>query len=106
MLKIGIIGGSGLDDPDIIEDRKEKSVDTPFGRPSDLIIEGKIKGIPCALLARHGRNHSILPSNVNYRANVWALKSIGCTHLIVSTATGNLIRKYFKTESILKQYPL
>ncbi|XP_055859288.1 S-methyl-5'-thioadenosine phosphorylase [Episyrphus balteatus] len=94
VLKIGIIGGSGLDDPDIMEDRKEKSVDTPFGRPSDLIIEGKIKGIPCALLARHGRNHSILPSNVNYRANVWALKSIGCTHLIVSTATGSLQEKF------------
>lgn len=93
-IKIGIIGGSGLDDPDILEERKETSVDTPFGRPSDLVIEGKIKGIPCALLARHGRNHSILPSNVNYRANVWALKSIGCTHLVVSTATGSLQDKY------------
>lgn len=94
VIKIGIIGGSGLDDPDILEDRKERSVDTPFGHPSDYVIEGKIKGIPCALLARHGRNHSILPSNVNYRANVWALKSIGCTHLIVSTATGSLQEKF------------
>lgn len=93
-VKIGIIGGSGLDDPDIMEDRKETSVDTPFGHPSDIIIEGKIKGIPCALLARHGRTHSIMPSSVNYRANVWALKSIGCTHLIVSTATGSLQEKF------------
>ncbi|XP_055919215.1 S-methyl-5'-thioadenosine phosphorylase [Eupeodes corollae] len=93
-LKIGIMGGSGLDDPDILEERKETSVDTPYGRPSDLVIESKIKGIPCALLARHGRTHSILPSNVNYRANVWALKSVGCTHLIVTTATGSLQEKY------------
>lgn len=89
-LKIGIIGGSGLDDPDIMENRQETSINTPFGKPSDIIIEGEIKGVKCALLARHGRKHDIMPTNVNYRANVWAMKQIGCTHLIVSTATGSL----------------
>lgn len=60
------------------------------GAPSDVLIEGKINGINCVLLARHGRKHSIMPSNVNYRANIWALKNVGCTHIIVSTATGSL----------------
>lgn len=89
-IKIGIIGGSGLDDPDIIENRKEVVVKTPFGNPSDSIIEGEIGGISCALLARHGRKHDINPTNVNYRGNIWALRQLGCTHLLVSTACGSL----------------
>ncbi|XP_058832570.1 S-methyl-5'-thioadenosine phosphorylase [Topomyia yanbarensis] len=92
-IKIGIIGGSGLDDSQIIEARSEKVVTTYFGNPSDVLIEGKIAGVDCVLLSRHGRNHSIMPSNVNYRANIWAMKSLGCTHLIVSTATGSLQEK-------------
>lgn len=55
-----------------------------------MLVEGKISGIDCVLLARHGRKHSIMPSNVNYRANIWALKNLGCTHVIVTTATGSL----------------
>ncbi|XP_075165325.1 methylthioadenosine phosphorylase [Haematobia irritans] len=89
-VKIGIIGGSGLDDPDILVNRKETSVTTPFGNPSDVLIEGDIDGVKCVLLARHGRKHNIMPSNVNYRANIWALKEAGCTHLLVSTACGSL----------------
>ncbi|XP_054278062.1 S-methyl-5'-thioadenosine phosphorylase [Macrosteles quadrilineatus] len=89
-LKIGIIGGSGLNNPDILENAKEVSVDTPFGAPSDCLIVGKIKGVDCVLLARHGRKHTINPSNVNYRANIWALKQQGCTHVITSTACGSL----------------
>ncbi|KAL5288553.1 MTAP family protein [Megaselia abdita] len=93
-VKVGIIGGSGLDDPDILENRVETPIKTPYGEPSDVIIQGEIKGVKCALLARHGRKHSIMPTNVNYRANIWALKSIGCTHLIVSTATGSLQEQF------------
>ncbi|KAH8316666.1 hypothetical protein KR067_012820 [Drosophila pandora] len=89
-VKIGIIGGSGLDDPDILEQRTERAVETPYGDPSDALIEGEINGVPCVLLARHGRKHDIMPSNVNYRANIWALREVGCTHLIVSTACGSL----------------
>ncbi|XP_066535453.1 S-methyl-5'-thioadenosine phosphorylase [Hoplias malabaricus] len=89
-VKIGIIGGSGLDDPDILEDRTERFVDTPFGKPSDALILGKIKDVDCVLLARHGRLHSLTPSSVNYRANIWALKDEGCSHLIVTTACGSL----------------
>ncbi|KDR10549.1 S-methyl-5'-thioadenosine phosphorylase [Zootermopsis nevadensis] len=89
-IKIGIIGGTGLDDPNILENRKETPVTTPFGSPSDVLLEGKIDGIDCVLLARHGRKHTISPSNVNYRANIWALKEAGCTHVLASTACGSL----------------
>lgn len=65
-------------------------IQTSFGKPSDVIIKGNIQGVPCALLARHGRDHSIMPTDINYRANILALKSIGCTHVIVSTACGSL----------------
>ncbi|KAL0607439.1 S-methyl-5'-thioadenosine phosphorylase, partial [Plecturocebus cupreus] len=87
---IGIIGGTGLDDPEILEGRTEKYVDTPFGKPSDALILGKIKNVDCILLARHGRQHTIMPSKVNYQANIWALKEEGCTHVIVTTACGSL----------------
>uniref|UniRef100_A0A1B6CHF1 S-methyl-5'-thioadenosine phosphorylase n=1 Tax=Clastoptera arizonana TaxID=38151 RepID=A0A1B6CHF1_9HEMI len=89
-IKIGIIGGSGLNNPSIFEDSKERTLDTPYGPTSDALIEGKIKGVDCVLLARHGRQHTINPSNVNYRANIWALRHVGCTHVIVSTACGSL----------------
>uniref|UniRef100_A0A8C3KQZ1 S-methyl-5'-thioadenosine phosphorylase n=1 Tax=Calidris pygmaea TaxID=425635 RepID=A0A8C3KQZ1_9CHAR len=88
--KIGIIGGTGLDDPDILEGRTEKYVDTPYGKPSDALILGKIKNVDCVLLARHGRHHTIMPSNVNYRANIWALKEENCSHVLVTTACGSL----------------
>lgn len=68
----------------------EKVVNTPYGNPSDVLIEGQIKGVDCVLLARHGRNHSIMPSTVNYRANIYALRHLGCTHVLVTTATGSL----------------
>ncbi|KJE97018.1 methylthioadenosine phosphorylase [Capsaspora owczarzaki ATCC 30864] len=89
-LKVGIIGGSGLDDPDILENRVEKEVTTRYGKPSDVLILGQIRGVNCVLLARHGRKHTIHPSAVNYRANIQALVDEGCTHLIVSTACGSL----------------
>lgn len=89
-VKIGIIGGSGFDDPDILKNRKEKKVCTPFGKPSDVLILGEIGNVPCVLLARHGRSHGLMPGNINYRANIWALKEEGCTHILASTATGSL----------------
>ncbi|XP_014065091.1 S-methyl-5'-thioadenosine phosphorylase isoform X1 [Salmo salar] len=89
-IKIGIIGGSGLDDPDILEGRTEKYVDTPYGKPSDALIMGKIQNVECVLLARHGRQHTIMPTDVNYQANIWALREEGCTHLLVTTACGSL----------------
>lgn len=90
MLKIGIIGGTGLDDPDIFQDRKEIEVNTIYGKPSDKLVTGTIKGVQCVLLARHGRKHHLMPSTVNYRANIEALCLQGCTHVIATTACGSL----------------
>jgi len=89
-MKIGIIGGSGLDDPDILENRREEFVDTIFGKPSDALIHGTIHGVECVLLARHSRAHNISPTNINYRANIWALKEAGCTVVLASMACGSL----------------
>jgi 5'-methylthioadenosine phosphorylase len=90
-IKIGIIGGSGLDNPDILKNSKIKTApQTPFGKPSDDLTVGEIEGIECVLLARHGRKHNVMPGNVNYRANIWTLKEEGCTHIVAATATGSL----------------
>ncbi|XP_045102952.1 S-methyl-5'-thioadenosine phosphorylase-like isoform X1 [Portunus trituberculatus] len=89
-VKIGIIGGSGLNNPNLFEVTSESPQDTPYGPPSDILREGFIEGVPCVLLARHGRKHTIMPTKVNYRANLWALKARGCTHILVSTACGSL----------------
>lgn len=89
-VKVGIIGGSGLSNSNFLQNASEHVVTTIFGDPSDSIMEGTIEGVPCAVLARHGRNHSIIPSDVNYRANIWALKTVGCTHILGSTACGGL----------------
>ena len=87
---IGIIGGSGLEDPKILKDAKQKSVNTPFGKPSSTITIGKIEGIDVAILSRHGKNHSIYPTGVNSRANIHALKDVGCTHILATSACGSL----------------
>ena len=74
MLKIGIIGGSGLDNPDIIADATDVAVDTPYGAPSSLFKVGQISGVEVALLSRHGREHTVPPTQVNFRANIFLAK--------------------------------
>ena len=89
--KVGIIGGSGLGDAICAEARGEpRKVQTPFGEPSDVILETEWAGTAVALLNRHGPGHLISPSKVPYRANIYALKAIGCTHIIASGAVGSL----------------
>ncbi|MAG02205.1 hypothetical protein CMI42_02615 [Candidatus Pacearchaeota archaeon] len=90
MVKVGIIGGSGLDDPNLITDYIEKEVDTPYGKPSSRLTCGKINGVDVCILARHGKNHEIYPTGVNYQANIHALKQEGCTHIITTSAVGSL----------------
>lgn len=90
MALIGIIGGSGLDNPDFFSGPGEEKVSTPFGEPSSTLKRGVIGGSDVVLLARHGREHTIPPTQVNYRANIWALKEAGCTHIIATTAVGSL----------------
>jgi 5'-methylthioadenosine phosphorylase len=90
MIRIGIIGGSGLENPEILQSSDEKHVKTPYGIPSSSLLCGTIGGTEIVLLSRHGRMHTITPSNVNYRANIFALKEAGCTHVISTTACGSL----------------
>lgn len=90
MVKVGIIGGSGLDDPKFLDKYEELDVQTEYGNPSSKITSGLIGEVEVAILARHGKTHSINPSNVNYKANIYALKKLGCTHVIATTACGSL----------------
>jgi len=91
---IGIIGGTGVYDQESFEDVKETKVFTPFGETSDLVSVGIYKNIKVAFIPRHGKNHTIPPHRVNYRANVWALKQLGVKRIIASTAVGSLREDY------------
>jgi 5'-methylthioadenosine phosphorylase len=87
---IGIIGGSGLYDVDGLEDKVWRRVATPWGDPSDALLEGRLGGVRCVFLPRHGRGHRLSPSDLNYRANIDALKRVGCTDVISLSAVGSL----------------
>jgi 5'-methylthioadenosine phosphorylase len=87
---IGIIGGSGLYEIDALEDAQWTAVDTPWGAPSDELLIGRIAGVRFAFLPRHGRGHRIPPSLVNARANIDALKRVGCTDVVAISAIGSL----------------
>ena len=87
---IGIIGGSGLYKMEALKDVEEVTIDTPFGKPSDAIILGTIDGTRVAFLARHGRNHHLTPSELPFRANIYAMKSLGVHYLISASAVGSL----------------
>ena len=90
MIKIGIIGGSGLDNPDFMDYYGSEYMDTPYGAPSSEIIYGEINDVKVAILSRHGKRHQLSPSEVNYRANIYALIESGVTHIIATTACGSL----------------
>jgi 5'-methylthioadenosine phosphorylase len=87
---IGLIGGSGLYDMDGITDREWRRVDSPWGTPSDEILFGRIGGVPIRFLPRHGRGHPTPPSDLDYRANIDAMKRAGCTELLSLSAVGSL----------------
>jgi 5'-methylthioadenosine phosphorylase len=101
MVKIGIIGGSGLDNPDILKDAKDFDVNTQYGKPSSPLKQGKIHGVDVILIARHGREHTIPPTQVNYRANIQALKDQNCTHILATTACGSLREKIERGDLVI-----
>jgi 5'-methylthioadenosine phosphorylase len=88
--KIGIIGGSGLYKMEALTDVEEIPLETPFGSPSDAIILGNLAGTKVAFLARHGRNHTLLPTELPFRANIHAMKQLGVEYLISASAVGSL----------------
>ncbi len=88
--EIGIFGGTGIYDSELLEDPKEIEVDTPYGKPSDKITVGVFKDRKVAFLPRHGKKHTIPPHLINFRANIWAFKKIGVTRIIAPSAVGSL----------------
>lgn len=90
MIKVGIIGGSGFDNPKILTNSTEVKVDTPYGETSSSLRCGTINGVEVVLLSRHGLKHQFSPSEVNYRANLFAMKEQGVSHIIATTACGSL----------------
>lgn len=98
---IGIIGGSGLYHMDALQDVKEHDLETPYGRPSDVLVTGKVHGISVAFLARHGRGHRLIPSEVPYRANVHAMRQLGVRYLVSFSAVGSLREEFRPLDMVL-----
>ena len=79
-----------MDDPKLLSDPKAIDMETPYGKPSDKLLSGTIQNTEVVILARHAKNHSISPTKIPFQANIWALKNIGCTHILATTACGSL----------------
>ncbi len=94
-VQLGVIGGSGVYQMTGVELVKEHHIHTPFGEPSDAVVEAKIDGRTAYFLPRHGRGHRLLPSEVNSRANIYALKSLGVTHVLAVSAVG-IMKEYIR----------
>src|SRR5467141_2315723 len=93
-IEIGIIGGSGLYDMAELTDREEKAIATPFGDPSGPYVIGTLRGKQVAFLARHGAGHRILPSELNFRANIYGFKVLGVERILSASAVGSLKQEY------------
>lgn len=99
--KIGVIGGSGLDNPDILTDYKTISVNTPYGKPGSEVKSGFIGDNEVFIIGRHGTNHEITPTHINNRANITALKELGVDCIIATTAVGSLNEKIGRGHFVL-----
>src|SRR5215203_2127132 len=93
-VRIGIIGGSGLYDMSEVVDRTEITLTTPFGDPSGPYVLGTLRGKRVAFLARHGAGHRLLPSELNFRANIYGFKTLGVERLLSASAVGSLKQEY------------
>lgn len=98
---IGIIGGSGLYQMPELQNVREIAVDTPFGKPSDAFIVGELEGVKVAFLPRHARGHKFLPTEVPYRANIYAMKLLGIEYILSVSAVGSLHKKYAPTDMVI-----
>jgi 5'-methylthioadenosine phosphorylase len=99
--EIGIIGGSGLYNMDGLTDVTEQRIETPFGDPSEVFVLGTLEGRKVAFLARHGKGHRILPSELNFKANVYAMKSLGVTSILSVSAVGSLKEEHKPTDFVI-----
>jgi len=101
MPKVGIIGGSGLYQIDALKNINEITMETPFGEPSDSFIIGNLGGVEVAFLARHRRGHTILPTEINYRANIYAMKKLGVEQLLSISAVGSFKKELKPLDIVL-----
>ena len=99
--EIGIIGGSGLYNMDGLSDVTEVRIETPFGDPSEVFVLGTLEGRKVAFLARHGKGHRILPSELNFKANIYAMKSLGVTSILSVSAVGSLKEEHKPTDFVI-----
>jgi 5'-methylthioadenosine phosphorylase len=99
--EIGIIGGSGLYNMDGLSNITETRIETPFGDPSEVFVLGTLEGRKVAFLARHGKGHRILPSELNFKANIYALKSLGVTSILSVSAVGSLKEEHKPTDFVI-----
>jgi len=100
-VNIGIIGGSGLYQMPELENVREIAVDTPFGKPSDAFIVGELDGVKVAFLPRHGRGHKLTPSELPFRANIYAMKLLGIEYILSVSAVGSLQEKFAPTDFVI-----
>jgi 5'-methylthioadenosine phosphorylase len=100
-VNIGIIGGSGLYQMLELQNVREIAVETPFGKPSDSFIVGELEGVKVAFLPRHARGHKFLPTEVPYRANIYAMKLLGIEYILSVSAVGSLQEKYAPTDMVI-----
>jgi len=100
-VNIGIIGGSGLYQMPELENVREQEVDTPFGKPSDAFIIGELEGVTVAFLPRHGRGHKLTPTELPFRANIYAMKLLGVEYILSVSAVGSLQGRYAPTDFVI-----
>jgi 5'-methylthioadenosine phosphorylase len=100
-VNIGIIGGSGLYQMPELQNVREQRVETPFGDPSDAFIIGELEGVTVAFLPRHGRGHKLLPTELPFRANIYAMKRMGVEYILSVSAVGSLQEKYAPTDMVI-----
>ncbi|MGB7621869.1 MAG: S-methyl-5'-thioadenosine phosphorylase [Terriglobia bacterium] len=100
-VRIGVIGGSGLYEMAGLSDKNEVSVSTPFGKPSDQFVIGTLRGRRVAFLARHGRGHRLMPTEINFRANIYAMKKLGVERIISASAVGSLKEEHKPLDILL-----
>jgi 5'-methylthioadenosine phosphorylase len=105
-IRIGIIGGSGLYQMEGLTDIEEKAVDTPFGSPSDTYRLGTLDGRRVAFLARHSRHHTIMPSELNFRANIYGFKKLGVEWIVSASAVGSLKEEHRPLDIVLPCCPI
>lgn len=100
-VQIGIIGGSGLYQMSEFTNTREVEIDTPFGNPSDAFIIGELNGVTVAFLPRHGRGHKLTPTELPFRANIYAMKKLGVEYILSVSAVGSLQEKYAPTDMVI-----